>query len=385
MKGRPLTIAPLLATLIWVAAAQGGESGAATGPTTEPATAPHKAEIPPGFHLVTSGDRSAICRPQDDAWIKTVLASVAPATRPTTMPSDITGLIRQRRQELTGTMMQDLALGDRKPVDDFLDNKLLPQLGKIAALRPTIYYFVATRSQVADALAAGWSDPRFHYIRFAHDVSYSTVAMLTTDKPMDDLLWWVEIRDGDNAATQRDALAAAVRYFEGGMADHLSMYGTNEAEHLFERFVHDNVLEPLKLPARENWFDFGVANIFAIKYAAIVTGMSRRQWTEGLIGRPDELRPFVRLDLINALDPAEIRPEYLDDYDRALLPKGALVIDSWFAAEGDGALAKVLPALHGHTPATPQELIDVVKKTTGYDLTPLMQPDYSLPSTRPAH
>jgi len=383
MKGRPLTIAPLLAALICVAAARGAEGGSATEPTTEPA--PHKAEIPPGFHLVTSGDRSAICRPQDDVWVKDVLASIAPATRPTTLPSDIAGLIQQRRQELTGAMMRDLALPDGKALDDFLDNKLLPRLGKIAALKPTIYYFVATRPQVADAMDAGWSDPRFHYIRFAHDVSYSPVARLTADKPMDDLVWWVEFHDGDNAATRRDTLTAEVRYFEGGMTDHLSVYGENEAEHLFEQFIHDNALEPLKLPAREDWFDFGVSNILAIKYAAIVTGMSRHGWTEELIGRPDQLRPFVRLDLVNALDPADIRPEYLADYDRALLPEGALVIDSWLAGAGDGALAKVLAALREHTPATPQELIDVVRKTTGYDLTPLMQPEYGPPSAQPAH
>ena len=246
MKGRRLTIAPLLAALICVAAARGAEVGSATEPTTEPA--PHKAEIPPGFHVVTSGERSAICRPQDDAWVRDVLASVAPATRPTTLPSDIAGLIQQRRGELTGAMVRDLALADGKAVDDFLDNKLLPRLGKTAALKPTIYYFVATRPQVADALDAGWSDPRFHYIRFAHDVSYSPVARLTADRPMDDLVWWVEIHDGDNAATRRDALAAEVRYFENGMTDHLSVYGENEAEHLFERFIHDNCAGAAETP-----------------------------------------------------------------------------------------------------------------------------------------
>jgi hypothetical protein len=270
-------------------------------------------------------------------------------------------------------------------VDDFLDNKLLSHIGKIAALKTTVYYFVATRPQVADAMAAGWSDPRFHYIRFAHDVSYSPVAMLATDTPMDDFVWWVEIHDGDNAATRRDHLIAEVRFFEGGVIDHLSMYGKNEAEHLFERFVHDQVTGPLKLPAKEDWFDFGVSNIFAIKYSAMVSGTPRREWTEQLIGRPDQVRPFVRLDLINALDPSQIRPEYLPAYDRALLPKGALVVDAWLTAEGDGALAKVLPTLRAQTPATQQDLIDDIKKTTGYDVTPLMQPDYGAPSTQPAH
>jgi hypothetical protein len=381
MIRRRATIGPMLAMLICIAAAQGAESAA---PATEPApeASAHKAEIPPGFHVVTSGGRSAICRPPDDAWVKDVLALIAPATRPTTLPSDIVGLIDQRRAELTSSMVQDLALTDSKLVDDFLDNKLIPRLNKIGAIKPTVYYFVATRPQVADALDGGWSDPRFHYLRFDHDVEYSSVALLTAEKPMDDFVWWVEIRDGDNAATRRDTLIGEVRFFEHGVIDHLSMYGNNEAEHLFEQFIHDNVIHPLKLSGRLDWFDFGVSNIFAIKYAAMVTGVPRRQWTDELIGRPGQIRPYVRLDLINALDPAEIRPEYLAAYDRALLPKGALVIDSWLASKGDGALAKALPALRQRTPATPQELIDVVKKTTGYDLTPLMQPDYGVPTTQ---
>ena len=383
MIGRFLTILPLLAVLFCAAMVRGAESGAATEPTTKPA--PHKAEIPPGFHVVTSGQRSAICRPEDDAWIKEVLASAAPATRPTTMPSDIAGLLQQHRQELISAIMHDLALSDRKTVNDFLDGKLLPQLTKIGELKPTIYYFVATRPQVADALDAGWSDPRYHFIRYAHDVAYSAVAMLTTDEPMDDLIWWVEIHDGDNTATRRDRLIAEIRYFEGGVSNHISMFGKNESEHMLEQFVHDSTIKPLKLPAREDWFDFGVSNIFAIKYAAMITGTSRSEWTDHLIGRPDQFRPYVRLDLVNALDPAQVRPEYLADYDRGLLPKGALVINSWLAVAGDGALAKALPVLRAHAPATQQELIDAVKKTTGYDLMPLMQPDYGVPATGPAH
>ncbi|HEY1922292.1 MAG TPA: hypothetical protein VGG44_05965, partial [Tepidisphaeraceae bacterium] len=203
----------------------------------------------------------------------------------------------------------------------------------------------------------------------------------TTERPMDDLVWWVEIRDGDNAQTRRDRLIAEVRYFEGGVSNHISMFGKNESEHMLEQFVHDVAIKPLKLPPREDWFDFGASNIFAIKYAAMLTGMPRGEWTDQLIGRADQSRPYVRLDLMNALDPAEVRPEYVADYERALLPKGALVINSWLASKGDDSLAKVLPLLRAHVPATQQELIDDVKKATGYDMTPLMQPDYGVPAT----
>jgi hypothetical protein len=385
MIGRLSTILPLLAVLLCVTVARGADSTPATEPTTEPTTepAPHKAEIPPGFHVVTSGHRSAICKPADDAWVKEVLASVAPATRPTTLPSDIEGEIQQHRKELVAAIMRDFALTDQKPIDDFLDSTLLPRLSKIEDLKPTIYYFIATRPQVADALDAGWSDPRYHLIRYAHDVEYSAVAMLTTERPMDDLVWWVEVHDGDNAATRRDRLIAEIRYFEGGVSNHISMFGQNETEHLLEQFIHDIAIKPLKLPPREDWFDFGVSNIFAIKYSAMVTGMSRSTWTEQLIGRPNEARPYVRLDLMNALDPAEIRPEYVAAYERALLPKGALVINSWLSSKGDGAVAKTLPLLRAHVPATQQEMIDTIKKATGYDVTPLLQPDYGVTSAGP--
>jgi hypothetical protein len=379
---RRIAIGGLLATLFSVAGAMGADSGAATEPATMPA--PHKADVPPGFHIVTAGDRSAICQPQDDDWVKDVMVAVAPATRPTTMPSDVVGFVQQRRKELTSQMTQDLALGDQKALDAFFDGKLLPTLGEINALKPRVYYFIATREKVADLMDAGWTDPRFHYIRFAHDVSYSPVAMLTVEKPMDDLVWWVEIHDGDNAATRHDTLVEEIRYFEAELAGHISMFASNETEHFFEAFIHDNVFEPLKLPPRLDWFDFGVSNIFAIKYSATATGSTRGPWIEQLIGRPDRPRPYVRLDLLNALNPAEIRPEYVAAYDRALLPKAALVIESWLASAGDGALAKALPVLRSRALKTPQDLIDVVKQTTGYDLTPLMQPDFSLPPTRPS-
>ncbi len=335
--------------------------------------------------VVKAGGRCAFCQPRDEAWVRDTLASVAPATRPTTMPSDIIARVQQCRGELTDQMMRDLALTDRKAIDEFLDGKLLPALARIDAVKPTIYYFIATRQKVADLMDAGWTDPRFHYLRFAHDVSYFPNAVLSSDKPMDDLVWWVEVHDGDNAATRRDALISEVRFFEAELMNHNSLAGENEAEHEFEQFIHDRVFVPLKLPPCEDWFDFAGSNIFAIKYAAMVTGLSRPMWTEQLTGLPGEDRPFLQIDLVNAMDPADIRPEYLSAYERMLTLKGSVVIHSWLASAGQSALAKVLPALRSHEPKTQQELIDAVKRETGYDLLPLMQPDFGPPSTRPVH
>ena len=354
---------------------------AAADSATQPA--PHKAQLPPGFHILTVGGRAAFCPAGGDDWVKAALASVPPATRPTTMPSDVISALHQRRTLLTTQMLQDLALDDRKVVDDFIDGKLLPELASVASLKPIAYYFPATREQIARLMEMGWSDPRFHYNRFAHDVSYSSLARISADRPMDDLVLWVEIHDGDTPATRGDAVAAEVKRYEQATDNHLSMYALNQTEHLFEGFIHEKVFDPLKLPAQLRWVDFGASNLFAVKYAAVLVGVPRQTWTEELIGRPDQPRPFVRLDLINPLDPSQIRPQYLAAYERALLPKGALVIDSLLTKAGDGALAKLLPIWRSHTPQTPQEFIESVRSVTGVDLTADMQPDYVLPTTRP--
>jgi len=381
MIGKGHIVLSALTLLAFIASARGADAGATMQST---ALGPHTAQVPPGFDVVSAGGRSAFCVKGNDSWVKAALADVAPATRPTTMPSDIENMVGQRRQELTGQMIEQLSLADRKAIDDLFDKKLLPNLRKIDAVNPKIYYLLATREQLADAMDAGWTDPRYHFIRFAHDVSYLPTATLSPDEPADDLVWWVEIHDGDNAATQRDALIAQVVRFENSLLNHNSMEGKNETEHDFEEFIHDNVFAPLKLPHVVDWFDFAGSTLFAIKYASIACGMDRQSWTEQLIGRPNQKRPYMQVDLINALDPAEIRPEYLMAYGQLLLLKGSVVFNEWLNRVGDDALARTLPAMRAHAPATAQALIDVVKKQTGFDLAPLMQPYFGPPSTQPA-
>ena len=326
----------LTGLLAWIAVAAAVDS--ATRPALRGGQAlPHKAQVPPGFHVLTVGDRSVFCAGGDGAWVKPVLESVPPATRPATMPSDVVSALQQRRSELTAQILQDLALDDHKAVDEFVDGKLLAALAKVGAMKPAVYYFPATREEIADLMDAGWSDPRFHYIRFAHDISYAPTVRIPTEGPMDDLVLWAEIHDGDAPATRGDVLAAQIKRYEDAMANHVSMLAVNQTEHLLEAFIHEKVFDPLKLPAKLMWVDFGASNVFAVKYAALLTGIPRQTWIERLIGRPDEPRPYVRMDLINALDPAQIRPEYLAAYDQALLPKGALVIHTLLSKAGDGA------------------------------------------------
>ena len=119
----------LTGLLAWIAIA------AAADPATQPA--PHKAQVPPGFHVLAIGDRAVFCAGGDDVWVKPVLESVPAATRPATMPSDVVSALQQRRSELATQILQDLALDDRKAVDEFIDGKLLAALAKVGAMKPS--------------------------------------------------------------------------------------------------------------------------------------------------------------------------------------------------------------------------------------------------------
>jgi hypothetical protein len=347
-------------------------------PSTQPAA--HKAVVPPGYHVVTSGDRAAFCLPADDDWVKSALTSVPPTTRPSTMPSDLVSAANQHRADLTSQITGDFALADPKVVDAFFDNDLLTGLQKMSAMKLNVYYFPINHEDLISLLVGGWSDPRFHFNRYANEVGYSPFFHLSALQPMDDLIWWVPLQGGDSTATRRDALEAQVKTLEALLTGDISLFTQNQAEHLLEIFIHKTVFVPLNLPARLQWIDFGACNLFAVKYCSQITGMSRQYWTEQLIGRPGEPRPFLAIDLTNTLDPSKIRPEYLAQYDEMLLPKGALVIQTLLSKSGDSALAKVLPAWRVHPPQTAQDLIQSVQAATGVDLTSVMRPDYSSPA-----
>ena len=132
------------------------------GQTTEPAAsqpeAAHVAEIPPGYHVLTVGTRHVICLPSDDDWVRKAAESVRPATRPTTMPSDLLAAISEHRADLDAMVQSDLALSDTKDLDEVIDKALAPELAKFDALNPNIYYFPVPRTKLLLLMENGWTD-----------------------------------------------------------------------------------------------------------------------------------------------------------------------------------------------------------------------------------
>src|ERR1043166_6697076 len=82
-------------------------------PASKPATAPTTRYVllmPPGYEKVTVAGHTALAQPNDLEWVKKALAEVKPATRPTTMPSDVLQKIAANRAAVVKQMVTDLAL-----------------------------------------------------------------------------------------------------------------------------------------------------------------------------------------------------------------------------------------------------------------------------------
>ncbi len=81
--------------------------------------------FPASFIRVTDGDHTVVCEAADEKWVRTALANVKPATRPSTMPTDVLAKIQSTREEITKQIAADTLL-PAKDINDTYDNLLLP-------------------------------------------------------------------------------------------------------------------------------------------------------------------------------------------------------------------------------------------------------------------
>ncbi len=360
--------------LVW--ADSSTTSPATTGPAATQLIAIHKAVIPPGFHSIMVSGQAIFCQPSDDDWVRDALAKLEPATRPTTLPSDLTATVQQRRDSITKEIMQELALSDPKPINELFDLKLLPILKRLTDLHPTVYYLAASRPRVVDLLKNGWSDPRYHYLRFDNSLSYNNSVNLSIDQQTDNLIMWAEIHD-DAPEDRGRVLRYTINDFNGGFLHTLSTLSQLGTRNEFEDLVHTRATNPLKLPPGLQWFGHAVDIVYAIKYESELTGNSRGAQMDILLaGNPSNPLHPQPLNLLQPIDPATMRPEYLPVYNDAVIHKGAGVIAAWIAKGGDGVLAKALPALRATPPATPADLVKIIQQSTGIDVSPAMLPNF---------
>src|SRR4051812_28415137 len=148
--------------------------GAARNPTPAPAVTPPPASAPtsqpryelappPGFVKMVVGDRMAVADKADEAWVREALTQLSPATRPSTMPSDLATNLNNKRADLVNTIAADFGVKDVAAIQRSIDAHVVPMLRQMQSFKAAIYYMPTTRQKLLAAVKGGWDNPQFHY------------------------------------------------------------------------------------------------------------------------------------------------------------------------------------------------------------------------------
>jgi hypothetical protein len=357
---RPLTLLLALAAVTLPVLAQ----PAATAPAARAVLV-----MPPGFEKVTVGDHTALCQPNDAQWVKGALASIKPATRPTTMPSDLLTRIAQKRPEVVKQMVTDLALPDDKIPNALFDDHLLPLLKKMEQLRPPVFFLVCTREKLRDLVKNGWGEPRYHYNRIANEVSYDDNIPLSLEHPMGDAVLPSIYTDNQAPAERADKLSKGIAQLDAALLQRIAQQGQPMVFGMVAEQIGLNVFEPMKLRRDQQWIGLGITGYLASKYAGELTPTPRDQWLKEMtFENPRYPVSSKGIDLAHPLEVTAMRPAAVPYYNQALRRKAVTAVATLAQKGGDAALTKVVAALRTKLPADGPALVKMIHDTTAVDL-----------------
>ncbi|HUB25010.1 MAG TPA: hypothetical protein VL992_06240 [Tepidisphaeraceae bacterium] len=348
--------------------------------TTKPAelVEPYVVLIPPGMKLVQVGDKGALCSPAIEDAVRQGLENVGPATRPSTMPTDLLTRLASQRSSLIAEMKSDLNVPEDVSAA-FIDGKLKKAIQEMAAINPRCYVFVGSEDELNAAEKAGWHAPLFYYNRLADRTFFKPQVVISTQSKPDDIVVWSEPTPDNSPASVTDSVAKAMRQLDDGLQENISRSAMGAIDLVIQEFIADNVARPLKLPTGEQWFGRGVIMAMGIKYTSEITGIWRASLQNELAAeRGSHFILASQLDLLNGFDPSSIKPEYLPYYDDAVSRKASRVIESLTAKAGDEAVGKILTALKSGLPPDNLALVALITKLTGVDVTNDLLPQETL-------
>lgn len=348
------------------------------GETTLPATAPTTRRalvVPQGFERISESGRDAICMPADEPWVRQALQEAAPATRPSTLPIDLLERAKANRAEIARQIQQDLGFDDASVIDAMFDDKLLPMLRQFDELNPPIIYMPTTRDKLRELLRNGWEDPRFYYNRAADDVQFRMAVNLTIDRAVDDTLLPAIYAPSDPIEQRKRVLIDSVQQSEAEIADAKSGRSQFLTQMAFVQLVNDQAMKPLNLSPEQAWFGLGVSGFLAAKYAAPILGVPRAQLLEAMtFEHPRNPVKAATIDLMHPTPATELRERYVALYLDAMRRKSIGVVAGWVGQAGEDAIARTLAAMRQAPPADAGALVELIRQTTGADLSPQLSP-----------
>jgi hypothetical protein len=333
-------------------------------PTTRP---PYVATAPPAFVRAEIEGRTFFVKEADRAWVTQVVEAQQPTTRPTTMPTDLFDRVAANRDVIKQRMIADLAL-DTKAIDQFLTERLLPDLTALDVLDPRIIYLVTDSATLRDIVKGGWQDPHVYYNRAADKVALSyAIGMMGSDDNVLPVVY------EPNATTEqkRSALSMFMTGTESYIMNQVADRGLATVMADVLQFLSRTVFEPLKAKPDQEWFTVGVAGVLGSRYVAPVLGVTPEELVNR-IGFDDPRNPIrsTTIDLLHPNDLTQMRREAVPAYVTAFRAKATRAARALLDKAGDGAAAKIITAWKQTPPSDGAALIELIKKTTNVDPTP---------------
>jgi hypothetical protein len=343
-------------------------------PPIKPAKAAFRMTVPTGYEKITVAGHTALCEPNDVAWVKQGLTDAKPAvTTNMVLPEAIVAGLKEKREGLVKQMVANLALPDDKTVNAFLDSELIPKLNKLQAARPPIFFLVTTQEKLADLTKTGWGEPKFHYNGVAKAAAYDQNIPFSIDAEMDDTVLPIFYSDKDK---DKDAMelrvknfAALVQNLDTNLAGNAARQSNPLVFSAFLSFIQEKQIEPLKLRRDQAWLGMGIANYLAAKYTSVVTGVPNNDLLRALTSEENLFPVSARsIDLTKPLEEAAMKKELVPYYAVSMQRKATAVVAEWVHLSGETAIPDTLKAVRTKMPADGAALVKTIQDVTTTDL-----------------
>lgn len=340
-------------------------------PATAPASqqAPRVVVAPPGFVTIEADGVRFLTEPADESIVRTALAGVAPATMPATRPTDLLTKLDASRDQLRQRIITDIALTDPAPVDAFL-TKLRDALIKHRDIKPPMIFLVTSETRLKDLLRAGWTDPRFYYNRAADSVEVNWNLNITFDRTPDESLVPAIYPVNASPDERKKKIAESVRVMEERLAGYLANHAADDCYNGFMEFLLAQIAEPVRNKADREWIAAGLCGVLTCRYASSLTGRDlTTMLTQLSSDRPEIPLRQATVNLIQPLEPSQIRAGARELYLLVYTRKAIRVCNEWVTQAGDAAIPKLITELRKNPPADGAALIAQIKQVSGVDLT----------------
>lgn len=336
------------------------------------ATSRPRLVTPAGFVRMEISGRQFMIEPGDEAWVREAVAKVRPATRPSTMPSDVVERLKEGREEFARMVAGDLGV-EAEVVGKWVDEKLVPALVELQEVPTAVVTMVSYHDRVRDLMKQGWEVPAFQYNRATNEVYRVPVAAVSSDFDSVDALVPAAFEPKDAVEKRIEKLANELAVVDSDLLEAKGRRGEYLVQVGLIGLVGNDVLSKLELKPDQEWLLAGATGVLTAKYMSHLTGIPRRMIVKAMSSENPRGLRTSSLDLLHPIDKQNLRREALLPYMDAFRRKSVRAVDDLLLRHGDEVLPKILAAIREKKPATGIDLVKLVQEISGTDPTPMLQ------------